>query len=123
PTTVVADSCKGRARRPNANYTALASHYAFEALFCMPARGNEKPYAETRVRVLQRQWATPVPRFADLAALNACLRQRCTAEVGRTGAGYEEPIGSRFPRGPGAALPPPARPVAPCRAPPAPGGK
>ena len=34
----------------------------FEALFCMPARGNEKPHAETRVRVLQQQWATPVPR-------------------------------------------------------------
>jgi hypothetical protein len=26
---------------------------------------------QTRVRVLQRQWATPVPRFAGLAALNA----------------------------------------------------
>jgi hypothetical protein len=114
PTTVVAQICKGRDRRPTERYAALASPYAFEALFCMPARGNEKPYAETRVRVLQRQWATPVPRFADLAALTAYLRQRCAGEAGRTVAGYEEPIGSRFARDRDAALPLPAHPFDPC---------
>src|SRR5439155_15419080 len=105
PTTVVAQIFQGRQRRPNERYAALASHYAFEALFCMPARGNEKPYAETRVRVLQRQWATPVPRCADLGALSAYLRQRCAGEVGRTVAGYDESIGSRFARDQAAALP------------------
>src|SRR5271166_5644137 len=95
PTTVVAQIFKGRDRRPNERYTALASHYAFEALFCMPARGNEKPYAETRVRVLQRQWATPVPRFTDRAALNAYLRQRCAGETERTVDGYDASIGRR----------------------------
>jgi len=114
PTTVVAQMFKGRDRRPNERYAALASHYAFEALFCMPARGNEKPYAETRVRVLQRQWATPVPRFADLGALNAYLRQRCAGEAGRTVAGYAESIGSRFARDGAAALPLPAHPFDPC---------
>jgi transposase len=59
PRTVVAQIFQGRDRRPNPYYAALASHYAFEPLFCMPARGNEKPCAETRVRVLQRQWASP----------------------------------------------------------------
>src|SRR2546423_621411 len=98
PAPVVAQIFRGRDRRPNERYAALASHYAFEALFCMPARGNEKPYAETRVRVLQRQWATPVPRCTDLGALNAYLRQRCAGEVGRTVAGYDESIGSRFAR-------------------------
>jgi transposase len=114
PTTVVAQIFKGRDRRPNERYAALASHYAFEALFCMPARGNEKPYAETRVRVLQRQWATPVPRCADLGALNAYLRQRCAGEVGRTVAGYAESIGQRFTRDQAAALPLPAQPFDPC---------
>jgi transposase len=114
PTTVVAQIFKGRDRRPNEHYLALASHYAFEALFCMPARGNEKPYAETRVRVLQRQWATPVPHFAGLAALNAYLRQRCTAEAGRTVAGYDESIGQRFSRDRAAARPLPAHPFDPC---------
>jgi len=114
PTTVVAQIFKGRDRRPNERYAALASHYAFEALFCMPARGNEKPHAETRVRVLQRQWATPVPRFADLGALNAYLRQRCAGEAGRTVAGYDEPIGRRFARDRAQALPLPAHPFDPC---------
>ena len=98
PTTVVSEIFQGRERRPNRYYAALASHYAFEALYCMPARGNEKPRVETRVRVLQRQWATPVPRCADLAALNAYLRQRCVDESQRTVAGYAESIGARFAR-------------------------
>jgi transposase len=108
PTTVVRQIFKGRDRRPNERYAALASHYAFDALFCMPARGNEKPRAETRVRVLQRQWATPVPRCADLNALNAYLRQRCLDEAGRTVFGYEESIGQRFAQDQARALPLPA---------------
>src|SRR5436309_1794200 len=114
PATVVRQIFKGRERRPNEHYAALASHYAFEPLFCMPAGGNEKPYAETRVRVLQRQWATPVPRFADLAALNAYLRQRCTEEAGRTVAGYDESIGQRFARDRAASRPLPEHPFDPC---------
>jgi transposase len=114
PTTVVRQIFKGRERRPNDRYAALASHYAFEALFCLPARGNEKPHAETRVRVLQRQWATPVPRCADLAALNAYLRERCEQEAGRTVAGYAESIGQRFARDRTAAGPLPAHPFDAC---------
>src|SRR5580704_1524964 len=108
PKTVVSQIFKGRERRPNEYYAALASHYAFEALFCMPARGNEKPRAETRVRVLQQQWATPVPRFADLDALNVYLRERCVAESKRTVAGYTESIGQRFAHDQVKALPLPA---------------
>lgn len=108
PTTVVRQIFKGRDRRPNEYYAALASHYAFDALFCMPARGNEKPRVETRVRVLQRQWATPVPRHADLNGLNAYLRQRCLDEAGRTVVGYEESIGQRFACDRARALPLPA---------------
>lgn len=114
PKTVVRLICKGRDRRPNDYYQALASHYTFEALFCMPARGNEKPHAETRVRVLQQQWATPVPKVADLDALNAHLRQRALAELNRTVAGYQESIGQRFARDRARALPLPAHGFDPC---------
>ena len=55
PNTVVRQIFRGRDRRPSARYAALASHYAFDPRFCMPARGNAKPSAETRVRVVQRQ--------------------------------------------------------------------
>jgi transposase len=114
PTTVVSQIFKGRERRPNAYYAALASHYAFDALFCMPARGNEKPRAETRVRVLQRQWATPVPRCATLDALNAHLRQCCRDESNRSVGGCTESIGQRYARDQAQALPLPAHAFDPC---------
>ncbi len=114
PRTVVRMIFKGRERQANAYYQALASHYTFEALFCMPARGNEKPHAETRVRVLQQQWATPVPRVADRDALNVYLQQRAEAELNRTVAGYTESIGERFLRDRAKALPLPAHRFDPC---------
>jgi transposase len=114
PRTVVQLIFKGRERRLNPYYQALASHYTFEALFCMPARGNEKPHAETRVRVLQQQWATPVPKVADLDALNAHLLQRALAELSRTVDGYQESIGQRFGRDRASALPLPAHAFDPC---------
>ena len=43
--------------------------------FCMPARGNEKPDAESTVKAVQKRFATPVPRVADLEDLNVLLRQ------------------------------------------------
>jgi len=104
PRTVVSQIFAGRERRANERYAALASHYTFDPLFCMPARGNEKPYAETRVRVMQRQWATPVPSVADLGVLNAMFRARCVDEVNRTVAGHAESIGQRFARDRAAAL-------------------
>ncbi len=109
PKTVAEQILHGRRRVPNARYAALASHYVFEPLFCMPARGNEKPYAETRVRVLQRQWSTPVPQAASLDAFNDHLRRRCLEEGGRAVAGQEETIGQRFQRDRASARPLPAK--------------
>src|ERR1700676_2285898 len=98
PTTVVRELFKGRERRLHERYAALASHYTFEPLFCMPARGNEKPRAENRVKDLQRQWATPVPSVPDWEALNAHLLACCRRQAEHTVAGQHEPIGARFVR-------------------------
>jgi transposase len=84
PKTVATLILQGRERRLNPRYAALASHYTFDPLFCMPARGNEKPDAESTVRAVQRRFATPVPRAADLNELNTLFRERCDAERGRT---------------------------------------
>ena len=46
----------------------------------MPARGNEKPDAEGTVKAVQRRFATPVPRVANLDELNTFFRNRCEAE-------------------------------------------
>jgi transposase len=80
PRTVATLILRGRERRCHPRYAALASHYVFEPHFCMPARGNEKPDAEGTVKAVQKRFATPVPRVADLDELNRCLRDRCQAE-------------------------------------------
>jgi transposase len=96
PTTVAAEILQGRQRRLHPRYQALASHYNFEPLFCLPARGNEKPHVENRVKRLQRRWATPVPRVQDLAAFNTYLRQCCEAERSRTVQRSQDSIGAHF---------------------------
>ena len=80
PKTVATLILLGRERRLQPRYAAFASHYVFAPRFCMPARGNEKPDAEGTVKAVQKRFATPVPRVADLAELNAFFRERCAAE-------------------------------------------
>jgi transposase len=114
PTTVVRQLFTGRERRLHLRYAALASHYNFEPLFCLPARGNEKPRAENRVKDLQRQWATPVPSLPDRPALNTHLLTCCRQQAAHTVAGQHEPIGVRFVGDQTSALPLPARPFDAC---------
>ena len=96
PKTVATAILHGRERTLHERYRALASHYRFEPLFCMPARGNEKPHVENRVKRLQRHWATPAPQVRDLAELNVLLRRRCEEDRSRTVQRKEGTIGERF---------------------------
>lgn len=96
PKTVAAAIFSGRQRQLHPRYQALASHYVFEPLFCLPRRGNEKPYVENRVKTLQRRWATPVPRKKDLTDLNVYLRACCEKDQGRTSGAHTQTIGQRF---------------------------
>jgi transposase len=83
PRTVATLIHLGRERQLQPRYAALASHYVFSPLFCMPARGNEKPDAEGTVKAVQKRFATPVPRVNDLDELNTLFRERCEAERDR----------------------------------------
>jgi transposase len=98
PRTVATLIFQGRKRQLHPRYAALASHYAFNPLFCMPARGNEKPDAESTVKGVQRRFATPVPRVANLDELNSHFRRCCEAELRRTVHSSFGPfeIGARF---------------------------
>lgn len=98
PRTVATAILRGRQRRLHPRYAALASHYAFEPRFCLPAHGNEKPDAESTVKAVQRRFATPVPRVADRDELNARFRALCLAEQARTVQSLTGPflIGDRF---------------------------
>jgi transposase len=80
PKTVATLILPGRERQCHPRYAALASHYVFEAHFCMPARGNEKPDAEGTVKAVQKRFATPVPQVADLDELNRIFRRQCEDE-------------------------------------------
>ncbi len=116
PTTVAVTILAGRQRQLNARYAALANHYNFEPLFCLPARGNEKPHVENRVKDLERRWATPVPKVQDFEELNAYLRQCCLADRQRAATGQTETIGQRFEQERTAALSLPVRPFDACLA-------
>jgi transposase len=96
PRTVAAAILKGRERKINQRYAALASHFAFEPLFCLPARGNEKPVVENRVKTLERKWSTPVPHMRDMEELNAYLRACCVRDLDRISSRKTETIGVRF---------------------------
>jgi transposase len=114
PKTVVTELLIGRERRLHPRYAALASHYVFDPLFCMPARGNEKPYAENRVKTLQRRWSTPVPKVKDLDELNAYLLECCLAEQERNRNGTDKTIGELFEQDREAALALPRHAFDPC---------
>ena len=114
PRTVAAAILRGRQRQLNVRYAALASHYGFEPLFCMPAAATEKPAAEHKVYDLQRRWCTPVPNVRDHADLNAHLLRCCLAELDRTCAGQSQTIGQRFALDKAAALALPSHPFDPC---------
>jgi hypothetical protein len=97
-------------------YAALASHYLFDPLFCMPRRGNEKPDAEGTVKAVQRRFATPVPRVADFEELNMFLRDRCEAERQRVVHALSGPftISDRLAEDLAAATPLPVHRLDPC---------
>jgi transposase len=114
PKTVAIGILHGRERLMNAGYAALASHYNFEPLFCMPRAATEKPDVEHKVYDLQRRWCTPVPKVKDLDDLNAHLLRCCLAELDRTCAGQTQTIGQRFAMDKAAALPLPIHAFDPC---------
>jgi hypothetical protein len=72
----------GKARQVNARFTAMASHYLFEATFCNPASGWEKGQVEKNVQDARRQIWQAMPSFGDLPSLNAWLEARCIEHWG-----------------------------------------
>lgn len=114
PKTVALGILQGRERQMSSRYAALASHYAFDPLFCMPAAPTEKPDVEHKVYDLQRRWCTPVPKVKDHDDLNAHLLRCCLADLDRTCAGQTQTIGQRFAMDKVAALPLPLHAFDPC---------
>lgn len=114
PKTVAQLVLRGRERQANPQYLALASHYAFAPMFCMPAKGQEKSDVERTVFALQRRFATPVPRVADMDQLNRHLLHCCLKERQRTVKGRSQSIGQSFEQELALAAPLPQRPFDAC---------
>jgi transposase len=116
PKTVATTILRGRQRLLHPRYAALASHYTFEAKFCLPAQAHEKPDVESGVRAVQRRFATPVPRVGDITELNEHMRRRCLDERRRTvrSASGVFVIGDRFAEEVAAAAPLPPHAFDPC---------
>ena len=61
---------RGKERQVNARFSAMASHFLFEAEFCNPASGWEKGQIEKNVQDARHRLWQPMPNFPSLAALN-----------------------------------------------------
>jgi transposase len=70
---------RGKARDVNLRFTALLSHYLFEAEFCNPAAGWEKGQVEKNVRDARHRLWQQAPAFDNLDELNDWLQARCKA--------------------------------------------
>ena len=68
---------RGKERQVNARFSAMVSHFLFEAEFCNPASGWEKGQIEKNVQDARHRLWQPMPSFPSLAALNDWLEMRC----------------------------------------------
>jgi transposase len=68
---------RGKQRTVNKRFTAMVSHYLFEAEFCNPAAGWEKGQIEKNVRDARHRIWQSAGGFKSLNELNTWLKQRC----------------------------------------------
>ncbi|HTR11855.1 MAG TPA: IS21 family transposase, partial [Roseiarcus sp.] len=68
---------RGKERQVNARFSAMVSHFLFEAEFCNPASGWEKGQIEKNVQDARHRLWQPMPNFPSLEALNDWLEARC----------------------------------------------
>ncbi len=70
---------RGKQRDVNIRFTAMVSHYLYDAEFCNPASGWEKGQIEKNVRDSRHRIWNQLPAFGSLAELNDWLQQRCVS--------------------------------------------
>ena len=68
---------RGKQRDVNIRFSAMVSHYLFDAEFCNPASGWEKGQIEKNVQDARHRIWNKLPVFGSLAELNDWLHQRC----------------------------------------------
>ena len=72
----------GAERELTARFSALASHYLFEASFARPATGHDKGGVESTGRAIRGRHLVPIPSGPDLQTMSAALLARLDARAG-----------------------------------------
>jgi len=64
---------KGHHRNLQDKFVMFCSHYLYEPEFCNPAKGNEKGRVESLIKLIERNFFSPTPRFKSIEELNERL--------------------------------------------------
>ena len=89
---------RGHRREETVRFMAFRSHWRFAAEFCTPGEGHEKGGVEGEGGYFRRNHLVPVPRVADLDALNALLLSGCRADEARVLDGRTQSVGAALAR-------------------------
>jgi transposase len=91
---------RGRDRVENERFTALRSHYGYDAFFCEPGidGAHEKGGVEGEVGRFRRNHLVPVPEVGSLAALNELIAGCLAGDDARVISGRRETVGAAFAR-------------------------
>jgi len=97
-TSAVTEVLVGRDRIENDRFTALRSHYGFDAFYCEPGeRGaHEKGGVEGEVGRFRRRHLVPVPKVRSMAELDALLAAADRRDDGRRISGRPHTVGATF---------------------------
>ena len=85
---------RGYRREETVRFMAFRSHWRFAAEFCTPGEGHEKGGVEGEGGYFRRNHLVPVPRVANLDALNTMLLMACRADEARILDGRSDTIGA-----------------------------
>ena len=87
-------SCAATGGRRRCGFMAFRSHWRFAAEFCTPGEGHENGGIEGEGGYFRRNHLVPVPRVADLDALNTMLVTACRADEARILDGRTDTVGA-----------------------------
>jgi len=82
-TTAVVEVHTGAERILSDGFRRFKLHHRFEAVFCNPAKGNEKGNVENKVGYTRRNMFVPVPTIVDFDEYNNSLLRQCDEDHAR----------------------------------------
>ncbi|TCP63927.1 IS21 family transposase [Baia soyae] len=113
--TAVKKVLEGKNREEQDRFIQLRMHYLFNSHFCDLAKGNQKGQVENLVKIVRKQYLTPVPSVSSLEELNQMLLDKCIAYEKTLVPRTSRTVGDAYKEDKASMLPLPTRPLACCR--------